>query len=414
MSQPEPPGLWRVHDPSLPLSGVRVLDAGTVVAGPGIAARLGDFGADVIKVEHPGGDATRTMGWAVDGVTAWSKWINRNKRPVTLNLSAPRGQELLLRLAESADVLIESFRPGTLERWNLAPARLHEVNPGLVVARCSGFGQTGPYRERPGFGTTAESISGFAHMTGFPDGPPILPPIALADEAAGLLGAYAVMVALYRRDAGDGEGRRTRGQVIDLSLFESLFPMMGPIPAAHDLTGDVPGRIGSRMAYSAPRGAYPTRDGRWFGLSGSAQSVALRLLTLIGGDELARDPRFATNAARVDHVEELDRLITAWSTERTLDEALAELERHEVAAAPVLDIAGIMADPQYAAREAIVRVPDDELGAVAMAAPRPLLSETPGRIRHAGLPIGAANAEVYGALGLTEDEVAGLQAEGIV
>ena len=173
----DPPGLWRVHDRQLPLAGVRVLDAGTVVAGPGIAARLGDFGADVIKVEHPDGDTTRTMGWAVGGVTLWSKWIDRNKRPVTLNLSKPRGQELLLRLAATADVFVESFRPGTTERWNLSPGRLLEANGRLVVLRCSGFGQTGPYRERPGFGTLAESISGLAHMTGFPDGPPVLPPL---------------------------------------------------------------------------------------------------------------------------------------------------------------------------------------------------------------------------------------------
>jgi crotonobetainyl-CoA:carnitine CoA-transferase CaiB-like acyl-CoA transferase len=401
----------------MPLGSVRVLDAGTVLAGPGIAARLGEFGADVIKVEHPSGDTTRTLGWSVGGVSLWSKWVNRNKRPITLNLSMEAGQALLLRLVASADVLIESFRPGTLERWNLSPERLLAANPRLVIVRCSGFGQTGPYRERPGFGTTAESISGFAHMTGFPDGPPILPPIALADEAASLLGAYAVALALYARDAA-GEGGETpahrRGQVIDLSLFESLFPMTGPMPAVHDLLGEVPGRIGNGIAYSSPRGAYPTSDGRWIGLSGSAQSVAARVLALVGGPSLASDPRFATNAGRLEHREELDRLIAGWTSARTRDEALAELERHHVAAAPVLDIAGIVADPQYAAREAIVRVPDEELGEVAMAAPRPLLSETPGGIRHAGLPKGAANEEVYGALGLTPEDLAAMREQGVV
>ncbi len=417
MTEPEPPGPWRVHGPRMPLAGVRVIDAGTVVAGPGMAARLGDFGADVIKVEHPSGDTTRTMGWAVDGVTLWSKWVDRNKRPITLNLSVPAGQDLLLRLAATADVLIESFRPGTLERWNLSPERLLETNPRLVIARCSGFGQTGPYRERPGFGTTAESISGLAHMTGFPDGPPILPPIALADEAASLLGAHAVVLALYGRDvaaAGGDPQAGGRGQVIDLSLFESLFPMMGPLPAVHDLLGEVPGRIGNGIAYSSPRGVYPTRDGRWIGLSGSAQSVAQRLLELIGGQELAADPRFATNTARLDNRAALDRLIAGWTSARTQPEALAELERHQVAAAPVLDVAGIMADPQYAAREAVVRVPDEELGHVAMAAPRPVLSATPGAIRHAGLPIGAANEEVYGALGLTAEDLTALREQGVV
>ena len=414
MTDPDPPGPWRVHDPQMSLAAVHVLDAGTVVAGPGIAARLGDFGADVIKVEHPDGDTTRTMGWAVDGVTVWSKWIDRNKRPVTLNLSKPHGQELLLRLAATADVFVESFRPGTLERWDLSPGRLLQSNPGLVVVRCSGFGQTGPYRERPGFGTLAESMSGLAHMTGFPDGPPVLPPVALADEAASLLGAYAVMLALYRRDADAGAPGAGRGQVIDLSLFESLFPMTGPLPAVHDLLGEVPGRIGNRIAYSAPRGAYPTRDRRWIGVSGSAQSVARRLLTMIGGTVLADDPRFATNESRLKNVKELDQLIADWTAGRTQEEALAELERHEVAAAPVLDIAGIMADPHYAAREAIVRVPDPELGEVAMTAPRPLFSDAPGRIRHAGLPKGSANDDVFGALGLDAKERASLHERGVI
>jgi crotonobetainyl-CoA:carnitine CoA-transferase CaiB-like acyl-CoA transferase len=396
------------------LDSIRVIELSEALAGPYCAMLLGDFGADVIKVEHPEGDTTRTMGWAVDGVTLWSKWIDRNKRPVTLDLSKPRGQELLLRLAATADVFVESFRPGTLERWSLSPGRLLEANPRLVVLRCSGFGQTGPYRERPGFGTLAESISGLAHMTGFPDGPPVLPPIALADEAASLLGAYAVMLALYRRDADAGAPGAGRGQVIDLSLFESLFAMTGPLPAVHDLLGEVPGRIGNRIAYAAPRGAYPTGDGRWIGISGSAQSVARRLLTMIGGAALADDPRFATNAARLQNVKELDQLVAGWTSARSLDEALSALERHEVAAAPVLDIAGIMADPHYAAREAIVRVPDPELGEVAMAAPRPVLSDTPGRIRHAGLSKGAANDEVYAALGLDADERVTLRDQGVI
>lgn len=405
-------GLWKVHDEGLALAGVRVLDAGTVIAGPGIAARLGDFGADVIKVEHPRGDTTRTMGWTVGDVALWSKWIDRNKRPVTLDLSRPKGRDLLLRLAASADVLVESFRPGTLERWGLAPGLLMESNPRLIVARCSGFGQTGPYRERPGFGTLAESISGLAHMTGFPDGPPMLPPIALADETASLLGAYAVMVALYRRDAGRGDGER--GQVIDLSLFESLFPMTGPIPAVHDLLGEVPGRMGNRIAYSAPRGVYETNDGRWVGISGSAESVARRLLLLVGGEALADDPRFATNNARLRNVEELDRLIAAWTGRRTLGEVVEALEEREVAVAPVYDIAQIVSDPHYAARGALVRVPDEQLGEVLMAAPRPLLSDTPGTIRHAGLPKGDANDEVYGALGLSQEERSALRDEHVI
>ncbi|HJP65761.1 MAG TPA: CoA transferase [Actinomycetota bacterium] len=393
------------------LEGIRVLDIGTVIAGPGIAARLGDFGADVIKVEHPrSGDTSRTMGWSVDGVALWWKWVGRNKRPVTLDLSHPKGQELLLRLAETADVLVESFRPGTLERWNLAPDALHERNPRLVIARVSGFGQTGPYRLRPGFGTLAESISGFAHMNGSADGPPILPPVALADEVAALLGGYAVMVALYRRDAG-GEGR---GQVIDLSLFESLFSILGPIPAAHATLGEVPGRMGNAIPYAAPRGAYPTADGRWIGISGTSQAVALRILAVIGGDELAADPRFATNAARRQHRDELDALIADWTSRRTLVEAMEVFERAHTAAAPIYDIADIVADPQYRSRGTLTEVPDDELGAVTLAEVHPKLSQTPGRIRHAGRPMGSANAEVYGEVGLSEDELATLGREGVV
>jgi len=249
--------------PHLPLEGVRVLDLGTVVAGPGVAARLGDFGAEVIKVELPnGGDTARSLGWSTKGVALWWKWLGRNKRPITLALGHPRGQELLVRLAEGADVLVESFRPGTLERWNLGPERLLQTNARLVVLRVSGFGQTGPYREPPGVGTLAEALSGFAHMNGFPDGPPVLPPIALADEVAALLGAFAVMVALYHRDVRNGAG-----QVIDLSLFEALFQALGPLPAAYESLGIVPGRTATAIAYAAPRAAYPTSAGRWVALS---------------------------------------------------------------------------------------------------------------------------------------------------
>jgi crotonobetainyl-CoA:carnitine CoA-transferase CaiB-like acyl-CoA transferase len=392
------------------LQGIRVLDLGVVVAGPGVASRLGDFGADVIKVEHPSGDTTRSLGWSVNGTTLWWKWLGRNKRPVTLDLSRPRGQDLLRRLAGTADVLVESFRPGTLERWGLGPDTLVELNPRLVVLRVSGFGQTGPYRERPGFGTLAESISGFAHMNGFPDGPPVLPPIALADEVASLLGAFAVMIALYHRDRESGGA----GQVIDLALFESLFQMLGPLPAVFDQLGIVPGRIGNAMAYAAPRGAYPTRDGRWVGVSGTSQATAGRVLAAIGLPELARDPRFATAASRVEHRAELDALIEAWTIERSLDEALAVFEQHQAPAAPVYDISQIVTDPQYAARGTITRVPDDDLGEIAMAEVEPRLSATPGRIRHPGLGLGAANAEVYKELGLSEGDLAELRDEGVI
>lgn len=399
------------EDRALPLADVRVVDAATVIGGPGVATRLADFGADVIKIEHPrGGDTTRAFGWKVGGVALWWKHIGRNKRPITLKLSDPRGADLLLRLAERADVLIESFRPGTLEGWNLGPDRLLERNPRLIVLRVSGFGQTGPYARRPGFGTLAESTSGFVHLNGEPDGPPMLPPIALADEVAALLGAFAVMVALYHRDRENGPG-----QVIDQSLFEGLFGITGPVATAFDRLGLVTGRHGSRLPYVAPRNAYRTADQRWVAVSGTSQSVAERILRAIGRPDLVSDPRFATNEARLEHVDELDELLREWVGRHTLQEAMAAFEASEAAASPIYDIQQIFADMQYRARGTLVRVPDEELEEVILPDVQPRLSETPGQIRHAGRPLGAANREVLvDELGLTEEELARLGHEGVV
>jgi crotonobetainyl-CoA:carnitine CoA-transferase CaiB-like acyl-CoA transferase len=401
-----------VTDDSLPLRGVRVIDVATVLAGPGVAARLGDFGADVIKVEHPtSGDPVRSMGWEADGATLWSKWLGRNKRPVTLNLSHPKGREILLRLVKDADVLVESFRPGTLEKWKLAPATLLERSPRLVILRVSGFGQTGPYRRRPGFGTLAESMSGYAHMTGFPDGPPVLPPVALADEVSALLGAFAVMVALYARDT-----RGAPGQVVDLSLIEALFQITGPLPALYERLGVVPGRIGNRIAYAAPRGTYTTKDGRWVGVSGTSQAIAERIFTAIERPELSTDPRFATNAARVANVEALDEAIEEWTARHTLQEVLETFERYEAAAAPVYDIAEIVADPHYTERGTITHVPDEgSARPFAMADVQPRFSATPGRIRHAGRTKGSANEEVFlRGLGLSAEELLSFGEEGAI
>jgi crotonobetainyl-CoA:carnitine CoA-transferase CaiB-like acyl-CoA transferase len=396
----------------LPLEGVRVLDIATIIAGPGAAARLGDFGADVIKVEHPrGGDTARNLGWTVpeSDSALWWKQIGRNKRPITLNLSLAKGQDLLLRLVETADVLIESFRPGTLERWNLGPDRLLERNRKLILLRTSGFGQTGPYHRRPGFGTLAEAMSGYAHMTGFPDGPPVLPPVALADEVAALLGAFSVMVALYHRDLRGGHG-----QVIDLSLVEALFSCIGPVPAVHEKLGIVPGRLGNRIAYAAPRGAFKTKDGRWIALSGTSQAVAERAFRAMGRPDLVGDPRFATNAERLANVDELDALIAAWTSERTQDEVLAAFDQEQAAAAPVHDIVEIGLDPQYRERGTIVQVIDEDLGQIPMCEVQPRLSETPGRIRHAGRSLGAANEEVYGEIGLDHAQLERLREEEVI
>jgi crotonobetainyl-CoA:carnitine CoA-transferase CaiB-like acyl-CoA transferase len=399
------------EDRPLPLAGVRVLDVATVIGGPGAATRLGDFGADVIKVEHPDtGDTTRAFGWRAGGVALWWKHLSRNKRPITLRLSDPRGRDLLLRLVEEADVLVESFRPGTLERWDLGPEELHARNPRLVVLRVSGFGQTGPYAHRPGFGTLAEATSGYAHMTGEPEGPPMLPPIALADETAALLGAFAVMVALYHRDVGEGPG-----QVIDQSLFEGLFGITGPMAAVFERLGLVVGRHGNRLPYVAPRGAFRTRDDRWVAVSGTSQGVAERILRAIGHPKLIADPRFATNEARLEHVEELDRLIADWVGERTLQEAMTAFEAEDAAASPIYDIQQIVADLQYSARGTLVRVADEDLGEIPLPDVQPRLSETPGRIRHPGLGLGAANDEVLGGeLGLSAEELEALRRDGVI
>jgi formyl-CoA transferase len=395
----------------MPLEDVRVLDVATVIGGPGAATRLADFGADVIKVEHPvTGDTTRAFGWRVAGVALWWKHLSRNKRPITLRLSDRRGRDLLLRLVDGADVLIESFRPGTMERWGLGPEELLARNPRLVMLRISGFGQTGPYARRPGFGTLAESLSGFVHMNGQEDGPPLLPPIAMADEVAALLGAFAVMVALHYRDRTDGTG-----QVIDQSLFEGLFGMTGPLALAYDRLGLVTGRHGGRLPYVAPRNSYRTSDDRWVAVSGTSQSVADRIFAAIERPELAGDPRFATNEARLDNVEELDRILAEWIGAHTLQEVMAAFEAHEAAASPIYDVQQIFADMQYRARDTLVRVEDKELGDVILPDVQPRLSKTPGHHRHAGLSLGAANQEVLiGELGLTEEELTPLREDGVV
>jgi len=397
--------------PALPLQGIRVLDVAHIIAGPHLAARLGDFGADVIKVENPrGGDTSRQLGWTAGGHTLWWKLLGRNKRLATLDLSAAAGQDLLMRLAESADVLVEAFRPGVMERWNLGPERLCAANPGLIYVRISGFGQTGPYAERPGFGTLAEAMSGFVHMNGFPGQPPVLPPISLADEVAALFGCYAVMLALYQRDARGGSG-----QVIDVSLVESLFNLLGPLSLVYDRLGVVVGPTGGRLPFSAPRGAYRSSDGHWLALSGTAQSIAMGVLRAIGRVDLTTDGRFATNEARLRHVDELDRLIGDWVGRRTLEEALAVFASEGVAAGPVLDVAQAMADPHFRAREMVVPIADEDLGEVQVPAVQPRLTGTPGRIARLGGRLGEATSQILEQeLGLTPDEVAALRRDGIV
>jgi formyl-CoA transferase len=374
-----------------------------------IATLMADFGADVVKVEHPRGDAVRSFGWQKNGVSLWWALMSRNKRCVTLNLSQPRGQELLKRLAADADVLIENFRPGTLERWGLGPDVLRAINQGLIVVRVTGFGQTGPYKDRPGFGTLAEAMSGFAHMTGAPDGPPTLPPLALADSVCALFGTAATMFALYHR-LTRGKGA---GQVIDLSIFEPFFWILGPQALVYDQLGIVQERTGNRAPFAAPRNAYQAKDGRWLGLSASSQSIAERVMRLVGRPDLAEQPWFRNHAGRVAHQDELDAIIGAWIGERGGDEVIRAFEQFEAAIAPIYSIADIFLDPQYQARETITTVDDSRLGPTKIQNVVPRLSETPGRIDHLGPELGAHNRDVFvGELGYAESDLAAWKEAG--
>ncbi|GLX01584.1 CoA transferase [Microtetraspora sp. NBRC 16547] len=384
-----------------PLSGVRVLDLATLFAGPMAAMLLGDYGADVIKVEHPR-KPDPSRGHGPDGL--WWKMLGRNKRTITLDLSAPDGQDLLVELARDADVVIENFRPGTLERWNLSYDRLGAANPRLVLARVTGFGQFGPYARRPGFGTLAEAMSGFAAMTGEPDGPPTLPPFGLADGICALATAFAVMTAL----------RSGRGQVVDLSIIEPILSVLGAQPTIYDRLGVVPPRTGNRSVNNAPRNTYRCADGSWVAVSTSAQNIAERVMRLVGRPEYIAEPWFATGAGRVRHADELDAAVAAWVARHTRDEVLTAFEEAQAAVAPVYDVRDVMADPQLRALDAITTVEDPELGPLRMQNVMFRLSGTPGEIRWTGRPHGADTEEVLTSLGLPPGRIAALREKGVV
>lgn len=392
-----------------PLEGVRVLDVATLFAGPLIATFLGDFGADVIKIEHPKGDPIRTHGHSKDGVPLWWKVVGRNKRTVTLDLSTAEGQDLFHALAREADVLIENFRPGTLERWNSGPDRLHAENERLIIVRTTGFGQFGPYSSRPGFGTLAESMSGFAHITGQPDGPPTLPPFGLADGIAGLAGAVATMFALYHRDARGG-----KGQVIDLAIIEPILTILGPQPTVYDQLGIVQGRTGNRSFNNAPRNTYRTKDGKWLAISTSATSIAERVMRLVGHPEYIEQPWFRSGAERAKHADELDAAVGSWIAARDQDTVLRAFEEADAAVAPIYDVADVMRDPQYQALQSIIGVPDEELGLVKMQNVLFRMGTTPGAIRWAGRKLGQDNETVYAELGVDAERLAELRRKGVI
>ena len=394
-----------------PLDGLRAIDASTLFAGPMVATLLADLGADVIKVEQPSGDGQRRMAWQVGGTSLLWSVTNRNKRGVTLDLHMPSGQELFRRLVVGADILVENFRPGRLERWGCGYEQLAACNPGLVMVRVTAFGQTGPWKDRPGFGTVAEAMSGFAHINGTPEGPPTLPPFALGDNIAGVFGAFAAVSAIVQRDRSP-EGR---GQYIDLSIYEPIFSLLGPQISVYDRLGLVQERTGNRVPFTSPRGTYRSCDGKWIAISASAQSIAERLMQMVGAPEYVERDWFASHVGRLEHQDELDAVIAGWVAARSAAEVMEAVDRWEVAACPVYSIADIALDEQFLARESFVSVPDGDGGHTAIQNVVPRFSGTPAGHRCLGPALGAHNREVYGdELGYGEEALRELEADGVI
>ena len=394
----------------LPLEGIKVVDCATLFAGPVVATIMGDYGADVIKVEHPRGDGLRLSGAQKEGVGLNYAYYGRNKRNIVIDFGTPDGQALLRDLAQKSDVLIENFRPGVMEKWGLGWDALHELNPKLVMLRMTGFGQFGPYSKRPGFGTLAESMSGFAHINGYPDGSPTLPPFGLADGIAGISSAYAVMLALYHRDLHDGPG-----QMIDTAIIEPILHVMGAQATIYDQLGKIQGRTGNTTSNNAPRNVYKTKEGRWVAISTSAQAIAERVVTLVGHPELIDEPWFKSGPERAKHCELLDRIVGGWIGARSLDEVIDAFEEAGAAVAPIYDISQVVADAQYQALSSITTVEDATLGPIKMQNLMFRLSETPGRVRHPGPRLGEhTDAVLREVLGLSDARLHELHASGVI
>ncbi|MDP6706747.1 MAG: CoA transferase [Alphaproteobacteria bacterium] len=395
-------------DAACPLDGIRVLDLSRVVAGNALTALLGDFGAEVIKVERPGrGDDLRN--WRVEGVSTYWKAYARNKKSLSLSMREAKGRELLLRLVPTATALVENYRPGRLEAMGLGPDVLWQANPDLVIVRVTGWGQDGPFRDKPGFGSLVEALSGFAAMTGFADREPVLPPLALADQVAGLYGAAAFLIALRQIEVRGGHG-----QIVDLPLFDPLLSILGPLAANYQLKGAVEPRVGSRSNTTAPRNVYPTKDGGFAALSASTQGMFERLMRSIGHGDLIDDPRFLANADRIRNVEALDAVIGGWIGARTLAENVAFFEEEGVTVGAVADISDLMEHPFITDRGILLEFPDEEMGSMAMHGIPARLSETPGAIRRPAPEVGQHNAEILGEIGLHPDDLATLAENGVI
>jgi crotonobetainyl-CoA:carnitine CoA-transferase CaiB-like acyl-CoA transferase len=394
---------------AMALEGLRVLDASTILAGPLCCQILGDHGAEVVKIEHPrAGDSMRGHGPSKDGHPLWWKEISRNKRAVALDLKSPDGAEAFRRLAAEADVVVENFRPGTLEKWGLGPDDLHALNPGLVMARITGWGQVGPYAGRAGFGTLAEAMSGFAALTGEADGPPTLPAFGLADSICGIAASSAILMALRHRDA-TGEG-----QVCDLSILEPIMTAVGPSPTVYQQLGEVTQRHGNRSTSNAPRNTYRTADDKWVAVSTSAQSIAERVMRLVGHPEVIDEPWFASGHGRVQHVDELDDYVGSWIATRSREEVIDAFTEAGAAVAGVYDARDVTEDPHIRATQMLTEVSDPDLGALLQHNVMWRMSRTPGRIRFTGREIGQDTAEVLGELGFSAEEIDRMRQEGAV
>jgi crotonobetainyl-CoA:carnitine CoA-transferase CaiB-like acyl-CoA transferase len=392
-----------------PLADLRVLDASNLIAGPLATMLLADLGADVVKLEHPvGGDSLRTHGGQRNGHGLWWKVLGRGKLSATLNLSLPAGQDLFRRLAADADVVVENFRPGTMARWGIDYDTLSAANPKVVMAHVSGFGQVGPLASQPGFGTIAETMSGFANRNGPADGPPTLPPFGVADTVTGITTAFAIMSALWARTATG------RGQEVDVAIIEPLLTVLEPQLIEYDQLGTVMTRVGNRSPVNAPRNMYLSKDGRWVALSTSTQSTADRLLTLVGRPDFLDQPWFQQSHSRAEHHQELDAAVGDWVALRDHTEVLAACRQVGAPAAVVFAVPDILKDPQYAAIGAVATVDDPDLGPVRMANTPFRLSATPPRIRWSGAALGEHTEQVYRRIGVDTAELAGLRAEGVI
>ena len=396
------------RDAAAPLDGVRILDLSRLVAGNALTHVLADFGAEVVKVERPGqGDDLRN--WRVEGVSIHWKVYARNKKSITVNMRSERGRGILLDLVKTSQMLVENFLPGTLEQWELGPDVLHAANPKLVIVRISGWGQSGPDRSVPGFGSLVEARSGFAAMNGFADRPPVLPPLALADMVAGLYGAVAALVALRHCEVDQG-----KGQVVDLPLFDPLLSILGPQAALYELTGELPERLGSRSNLTAPRNSYRCRDGQFVALSASMQSMYERLMRTIGRPELIEDSRFLTNADRVQNNDQLDRVVAQFIESHEQYEVLQIFRDAGVTVGPVHDTLGMLNDPLVKENKVMVRLPDEEIDSVVMHNVAARLSETPGLIRSPAPTLGEHNSEILGDIGIDETELSTLGEQGVI